>query len=180
MLFFYLFSAECEHLLATGMLNCDPVRRCDITRLRLSPWMRGAVHHLTPYCSTKYPVEECLPKLPRPCVSITTTVAESHRPSVYSQPRPVCTLQQSFGATPQNSPMIDSTNTQMSEQTASSAVKKSKKEKKHSTVNEQNCCRPHETRTFSLRGRISSAGKKLTRLLRFSSNTHSYVIESDV
>ena len=178
----YIFSAECEHLLTTGMLNCDAERRCDVAKLRLSPWMRGVVRHLTPYRSTKYPVEECLPKLPRPYAPVSTAVAESHKSSVYSQQRPVCSLQQSFEPAPQNSPMSDSTNMQMSEHTASSAAKKSKNKGKQSSVkhNEQNYCHPHHARTFSLKGKISSAGKKLTRLLRLTSSTHSHVIESNV
>ena len=157
------------------MLNCDAEKRSDIVKLRLSHWMRGVVRPLTPYRHTKYPLEDCLPKLPRP----NTSIADRSRPSVYAQPRPVCSLPQAFAPTPQNSPMSDSTNT-TSEHTASTATKKSKKEGKQSTVkhNEQNFCHAHHTRTFSIKGRISSAGKKLTRFLGLSSSPH--VIESDV
>ena len=44
------------------MLNRNPIHRCDIIQLRISPWMRGTIETLRPYAQLKYRLEECLPR----------------------------------------------------------------------------------------------------------------------
>ena len=155
------------------MLNCDSKRRCDITQLRISPWMRSTVRPLTPYRYTKYVPEECLLK-PLPCIPAPIHNAGSSSVSVYAHPRPVCSVTQ---------PSRLSQATQITATKRQHSVGRSKENRQPKTVidqknGEQTTTRPAISR--SVRGKISSAGRKLVKTILHRSSPPRTIVESNV
>ena len=150
-----LFTTECKHLLSIGMLNVDAEKHWDISHLRISHWMSGVVYPLTPYCCTKYQVEDCLPmtlRTPRKTPSI-------NKPSsnVYSAQPPAFPVEMSqaevataslskatFSDTPKNKASIDPLEKCLNTDRSNGSVKKkiSKAGKKLVKTILRHSCRP--------------------------------------
>ena len=134
----FVSSTECKDLLRCGMLNPDSESRHNITEVRLSPWMRGPVSPLTPYTHTKILVEDCLPQMLLPSWETYRSDYNTSRQQSLTPPLPP------VAESPRHSQRAD-------DQTMAPSVVTSMKESR----------RGKDSSHYSVRSKISSAGKKL-------------------
>lgn len=157
--------------------------RCNIIQLRISHWMRGVASPLTPYQYPMHMIDECLPKvLLDPLYAVDATYLPS--PSPTSRPSvPVNLLQptqhSSFHSAPAPSTGQEHTATATATSSCSGAPSKKKevhRRKKTAVAHLEQRLRvlndptntvilpspmPEQVRPASIKGKISSAGKKL-------------------
>ena len=150
-----LFTTECKHLLSVGMLNVDAENRWDISHLRISHWMSGVVYPLTPYCCTKYQVEDCLPMtLPTPRRNPSINKPSSN---VYSAQPPAFPVKMS---------QAEIVTASLSKATSSGTPKKNK-----ASIDPLEKCLNTDRSNRSVKKKISKAGKKLVKTILRHSRT---------